>query len=487
MSKKRGEKKRKKLFLFIIKIGLFLGLVASLQLIDIFTFTKAIPPNKIYLEVLLFCAIFLFVSFQQLLKTRIIFDLKKLIIYGLIALILFLGVLSDNSTLNQRLQYDLVDVHNGQMHFDRTSILGRVFGINTVSNSYYIHHMKLKDNDTIIKISIDLKKVPEQPRFRWYSQWFDWSGDDGRFSENSRVILDVNGNEHDVTQGYVVSEPYKLKTFELQIPKEEITVGRNFLTFRMRTLDSYFERVDFYRQTLSEDSFFEISTDGGATWKTEHQFIGFFMDSEPKLNFIQMVIVLYKSYLIFLGTIFLFIAIFGTDLFKKVFKKLKKEFIFSLITIFFLFSLFNFIKEYWRIIAVIVAKALNILLYVFPVELSMDATRTCPLIEFGGFSGALCGGCSGVESMAIFTAFFLLIVLLKWHRIDLIKTTILFIIGFLGTIVVNTARLFLLFTIAHYISPTFAMNAFHTNVGWILFVAYALFYGYFVMPYMMKK
>ena len=197
--------------------------------------------------------------------------------------------------------------------------------------------------------------------------------------------------------------------------------------FKAKQHDSDYESVMIHWQAYGNENHFSRSEDGGQTWKDSgDQAMVFVVGSTEKPNFIQRIFILFKSWFIFLGTAFLFISIFGIDMFKKIFKECKKEFFFSIITVFFLFWLFYFYRDHWRVIAVIVAHILNVMFYFFPVEVSIDAARACPLIQFGSFSGALCGGCSGVESMAIFTAFFLLIVLLKWHRISLLKTTILF-------------------------------------------------------------
>lgn len=70
--KKRRTKRRYKNINphLLIKVTIFLVLVALLQIIDRYTFDGAVPPNKIYLEVFLFFALFLFVAYRYLKEAK---------------------------------------------------------------------------------------------------------------------------------------------------------------------------------------------------------------------------------------------------------------------------------------------------------------------------------------------------------------------------------------------------------------------------------
>lgn len=144
----------------------FLAILAAGQLLDQYTTAASIPPKKIHLELLLFFSLFLFVSFRYLISAPKPFRTQRAI-FLLLAFFFFALALSDSTTLNQRLQYSLTEIHAGEMHFDKTSLLGR-FGINTLSNSYWVYSNKLGKDD-MLRYTFRLDQVPSDFKLTWLS------------------------------------------------------------------------------------------------------------------------------------------------------------------------------------------------------------------------------------------------------------------------------------------------------------------------------
>ena len=75
---------------------------------------------------------------------------------------------------------------------------------------------------------------------------------------------------------------------------------------------------------------------------------------------------------------------------------------------------------------------------------------------------------------------------MDWHEINRRRAFALFIPGMAGMFGVNILRIYLLYLMAIYISVDFALSAFHSNIGWILFVLYFVVFEYFSYSWIRK-
>jgi exosortase/archaeosortase family protein len=87
----------------------------------------------------------------------------------------------------------------------------------------------------------------------------------------------------------------------------------------------------------------------------------------------------------------------------------------------------------------------------------------------------------------MFTGLFLLILAVEWHNVDKKRMLAIFLPGLFGMFVVNVIRIFLLMLMGIWISPDFAVGLFHSNAGWLLFVAYFVLFWMLALPSVRKR
>lgn len=105
-------------------------------------------------------------------------------------------------------------------------------------------------------------------------------------------------------------------------------------------------------------------------------------------------------------------------------------------------------------------------------EVTSDpATRLIGIGDFEVLVGKQCSGVEGFALITVFTGFFLW---LFRDRLDPGRASVLLPLGLVLSWVLNILRISGLLLIGHYQSPDLAMNGFHSNAGWLMFLALAL-------------
>ncbi len=182
----------------------------------------------------------------------------------------------------------------------------------------------------------------------------------------------------------------------------------------------------------------------------------------------------------FLAALFLALAIFNISFFRKF--KVELATAFSASILFFIFALS--LRVNWHFFSASLIKAAYFFLHFkFP-----DATYSLggdPVLYINNFSAAVGAPCSGIEGLSLFAGLFLLMVFLDYKIVDFKKVPLFFVGGLIGMYLMSVIRITTLFYIGT-INPEFALTAFHTNIGWILFFVYFLFFLYVVYPFMRK-
>jgi exosortase/archaeosortase family protein len=95
-----------------------------------------------------------------------------------------------------------------------------------------------------------------------------------------------------------------------------------------------------------------------------------------------------------------------------------------------------------------------------------------PSLRLGEFSAIIGKPCSGIDSLLLFTSLFTLIFILDHKNLKKGLSIYFFFVGAIGMFITNALRILVLFLVGNYISAELAIGLFHTNVGWILFIAY---------------
>ena len=182
----------------------------------------------------------------------------------------------------------------------------------------------------------------------------------------------------------------------------------------------------------------------------------------------------------------LLFAFFDFDYVSYFIKKLKKQIFLSAgLSVVFL-ALLNYSIRLWPLFSEIVAKIVYFMLSLFFEGTVYHMTGTIPTVGIPAITAKIYAPCSGIEGMGLFLLLFTVLALMEYKTINKIKVLLLYPAGLIGAFIVNILRTFFIFVAGHFTSAEFAIGAFHSNVGWILFTLYFLVFIYFAYPWMKK-
>ena len=204
---------------------------------------------------------------------------------------------------------------------------------------------------------------------------------------------------------------------------------------------------------------------------------------EHKITFLVLIL----SSILF-TFISLALAIFNLRFVKDFIKNFKKELSISavLVLIYYVFTVK--IKLIWFLLSSMVARIEYKLL-----GLTFDNTTLIippngsdPILGVGDFIVRVGKDCSGIESIILYTSLYMVILFLDWNKLNRKKMTLLFIPGLIGVFLTNVLRVFLIMLFGILVNPKFAIGLFHSNAGWLLFIAYFALFWYFAYPWAKK-
>ena len=227
------------------------------------------------------------------------------------------------------------------------------------------------------------------------------------------------------------------------------------------------------------------------------QYLFIFIINQDTKYFLQSPILwgLIKIIISILFIVLLGISIYGLDLLKQFFKEFKQKIILAIILFLVFFAILFIIQNLWTLFSALISTILhNIFLLFFtdvtykPYVISFTMLEGGgPLIGINNFSAIIGKPCSGIDSFLLFTSLYALIMILDYKKLKKGWTFTMFFIGIIGMFITNIIRIFLLYLVGVYISPSFAVGMFHTNVGWILFIIYFFIFWWIVSKYIYKK
>ncbi len=191
------------------------------------------------------------------------------------------------------------------------------------------------------------------------------------------------------------------------------------------------------------------------------------------------IIAMYVVY--FAGIVCIALSVFNLDFFKRFKKNLVG--LFSAMILF--FAAILILRAAWRFFSGLIARIVYFLISLNFPDTAMAAGQGDPTLAISNFSVVIGSPCSGIDSLSMFAALFLLILVFDWKVINRKKAAWLFPVGLVGVFLMSILRVYLLMIVGVY-NPELSLNLFHTNAGWILFVVYFLVFFYFAYPYMKK-
>lgn len=187
---------------------------------------------------------------------------------------------------------------------------------------------------------------------------------------------------------------------------------------------------------------------------------------------------------ILLAVISSLIFAFGSKNIRILVQKYHKEFTIA-VSLSVLFVIFvNAIYGIWNLLASSVLTAVKDLLDLTGIHGAYIPPHTLVFTKFGI---NLIQACSGVDSIALFTALYVLFGVIDWVRFDHRKYAALFIPALIVLVGVNILRVFTLILAGYYINPQIAFSLFHTYAGMLFFILYSIIFWAFTYNWMLRK
>lgn len=109
------------------------------------------------------------------------------------------------------------------------------------------------------------------------------------------------------------------------------------------------------------------------------------------------------------------------------------------------------------------------------------------LKNFSVYIGPSCAGINALVAFILLFIFTLFLMLQKNYKMRGVYILFMFLLGLLGVFVLNSIRVFLIILVGAYYSKDFAINAFHNNIGAVLFLTFFIFYITFFLKKAVKK
>lgn len=182
--------------------------------------------------------------------------------------------------------------------------------------------------------------------------------------------------------------------------------------------------------------------------------------------------------------IFLLLFSFGVANLQTIFKTYKRELALSLGMAAVFFGFLYVVYGFWKVFASIVLTCVRKLLSIVGVQ----ATYMPPdSLILNKFTISVSKYCSGIDSIALFSALYAQIGVLDWRRFNHKKYLLIFIPSLAVLFGFNTLRVFGLILGGYYINPQIAFSLFHTYAGMVLFIIYSTLFWGLSYKWMLRK
>ncbi len=182
--------------------------------------------------------------------------------------------------------------------------------------------------------------------------------------------------------------------------------------------------------------------------------------------------------------VFLALAVFNIPFFRKNIKPIHVP-VFGAILVSYFF-LIQFFQRIWVLLGTFVAYSEYFLLR-FTFGSAMVSTTDGIKLGAKDFIVGISAECSGIDSLLLFLSIYTVLFALDYKRMHVKRMAILLIPGVIGAVVYNLLRVYLLMLVGILISPRFALDMFHSNIGWILFLLFFIAFWHFGSEWVYKK
>lgn len=180
----------------------------------------------------------------------------------------------------------------------------------------------------------------------------------------------------------------------------------------------------------------------------------------------------------------LLLGIYGLTFLRRFVKEFKREIAYFLGFGIIVYVLMYQVWKLWPYFSLMVLKTVAFLSELFTSSIQITPPFT---LRVGGFAAQIGEACSGVYSIFIFTAIYLLIIFLDWDKLNKKRALAMFIPAVIGAFLVNILRVWGLFIAGAYFSTELALGLYHSYTGMILFLIYFGIFWYFAYKYIKVK
>jgi exosortase/archaeosortase family protein len=195
-------------------------------------------------------------------------------------------------------------------------------------------------------------------------------------------------------------------------------------------------------------------------------------------------IIIYSQILIWLSLIFALAGCFGIHSIKKIIVSYQKELIYAFLLAIIFYGLLTVVYSLWRLLAEAVLHSVKWLLKLIGISSTILPPRTLILSRFGI---NIAQYCSGIESIALFTALYMLIGVLDWDKLNHRRFLCIFPIAIIILFGFNILRVYVLILAGYYINPQIAFSLFHTYAGMVFFILYSAMFWAVGYKWLLKK
>jgi exosortase/archaeosortase family protein len=171
------------------------------------------------------------------------------------------------------------------------------------------------------------------------------------------------------------------------------------------------------------------------------------------------------------SVVLLAVAAFGPSNLLMLVRRFRREILVSVGLAGAFYVFLGAVYRLWGPLASIVLHSVSFLIRSLGISVAVAPHRTLLLDRFGI---TIAKYCSGIESIALFTALYALIGVLDWKRFNHPKLIGLFLPALAVLFVLNILRVFGLILGGYYINPQIAFSLFHTYAGMLFFIVYSL-------------
>lgn len=183
----------------------------------------------------------------------------------------------------------------------------------------------------------------------------------------------------------------------------------------------------------------------------------------------NLILSMFGHVLLIFMILFLILGIFGMPFLKHFVSLYKKELSICVVIATIFYGAIFYVWGFWPYLSTFV---LHTEYFLFSLTNPTVALIPPYTLSFPRFSITVAQACSGLDSIFLFSALYIIIGIIERHTLNRRKLLLLFFPALIGTILVNIFRVYILILVGLLISPRLSATLFHTYLGMILFMIY---------------